>query len=357
MFRSSRIAALAVVLAALASAPASAQAAAPASLAPADGATIDADAFPPFSARGDGALTVRLARTASALDTCTPATGNVVEIAGTPTAGDPTLQTFVVPAALAPGLWYWQAVRRSPCAHGAVRQVTVTPGSEDGPELPSAPEAPATLPQISHTSIPSRIGTSNHAQMSLALGNIPAGVTRARFSTLVRNSAARWRLGVHGPTNRIPALRDGHSDIGFNPALVPAGALGITIVQTRTRVYVRTRCIAGHCTQTRRYGPTTVGERDVAFRSDVPWEAGPAHPDFAHVDLETVIIHELGHAAGNRRHTVVGCYDTPMVVGLANGEWWRSSQDWSYRKCESGGARATARVAEVHLDQQVVVAQ
>ena len=93
----------------------------------------------------------------------------------------------------------------------------------------------------------------------------------------------------------------------------------------------------------------------MAFRADVPWEAGPEHPDLGHVDLETVIIHELGHAAGNARHTAMGCYDTPMVVGLANGEWWRSPQDWSYRRC-AAGTRASARMAEVHLDQQVVVA-
>lgn len=91
------------------------------------------------------------------------------------------------------------------------------------------------------------------------------------------------------------------------------------------------------------------------FRSDVPWEAGPEHPDLNHVDLETAVIHELGHAAANRRHSAMGCNDTPMVVGLANGQWWRSRQDYSYRKCDAGGARAAARVAEVRVDQQVFV--
>ena len=354
MLRSTRILALAVVLAAIAPATATAQSAPPVPLTPADGVTIDADAFPLFSARGDGALTVRLARTAGVLDSCTPVSGNVVEVTGTPAAGDPALQTFALPAALAPGLWYWQVVRRSPCAHGEVRKVTVTSGSGVDPELPSAPEAPALLPRLSRAPIPLRIGASNHAQMVLAVAGVPRGVTRARFATLARNSAARWRLGLRGPADRVPALRDGHSDIGFNAALVPPQALGITIVQTRTRVSVRFHCAAGRCTTTRHIGPTQVVERDVAFRTDVPWEAGPAHPDANHVDLETAIIHELGHAAGNARHTALGCYDTPMVVGLANGEWWRSPQDWSYRRCDAG-ARASARMAEVHLDQQVVV--
>ena len=352
MLRSTRILGLTLALAALACTPAAAQTA-PQSLTPADGVTIDADAFPPFTARGDGTLTVRLARTPGALDTCTPVSGNVVEVPGTPTTGDPTLQTFVLPAELAPGLWYWQVVRRSPCAHGEVREVTVTPGSEVGPELPSAPAAPDALPRLSRAHIPLRIGTSNHAQMTLATAGVPTGVSRTRFVTLARNSAARWRIGLRGPANRVPALRDGHSDIGFNPALVPSQALGITIIQTRTRVRIHYRCIAGRCTTSREVGPTQVVERDVAFRTDVPWEAGPAHPDLSHVDLETAIIHELGHAAGNAQHAPMGCRDTPMVVGLANGEWWRSSQDWSYRSC-AADARASSRMAVVHLDQVVV---
>lgn len=77
MLRSTRILGLTLALTALASAPAAAQTA-PLSSAPADGVTIDADAFPPFSARGDGALTVRLARTPGVLDSCTPVSGNVV---------------------------------------------------------------------------------------------------------------------------------------------------------------------------------------------------------------------------------------------------------------------------------------
>ena len=100
----------------------------------------------------------------------------------------------------------------------------------------------------------------------------------ARSATLVRNSAARWRLGLRGPVDRVPALRDGHSDIGFNPALVSPEALGITIVTRAPPVRVHYRCVAGRCTTSRQVGPTEVVERDVAFRTDVPWEAGPRTP-------------------------------------------------------------------------------
>ena len=49
-----------------------------------------------------------------------------------------------------------------------------------------------------------------------------------------------------------------------------------------------------------------------------------------------MILHELGHWAGNLRHTPVGCHDTPMVKGLGPGEWWRSLSDWHYDACDGG---------------------
>ena len=72
----------------------------------------------------------------------------------------------------------------------------------------------------------------------------------------------------------------------------------------------------------------------------MPWAQGPAHPTDDEYDLETVILHELGHWAGNLRHTPVGCHDTPMVKGLGPGEWWRSPSDWHYDAC---GARPRPR--------------
>ena len=64
---------------------------------------------------------------------------------------------------------------------------------------------------------------------------------------------------------------------------------------------------------------------------------GPTTRRGAQIDLETVILHEFGHVAGNRFHVPRGCRDTPMVVGLATGEWWRSTTDFSYRACNTGG--------------------
>jgi hypothetical protein len=78
-------------------------------------------------------------------------------------------------------------------------------------------------------------------------------------------------------------------------------------------------------------------ERDLILRADLPWEQGPDHPNRARIDLETVLLHEFGHVAGNRFHVARGCRDTPMVIGLATGEWWRSTTDYSFRACNTAG--------------------
>jgi hypothetical protein len=80
-----------------------------------------------------------------------------------------------------------------------------------------------------------------------------------------------------------------------------------------------------------------------AAQSPVPTPV--AHPTGEEYDLETVVLHELGHWAGNLRHTPIGCHDTPMVKGLGPGEWWRSSSDWHYDACGSGRARAASALA------------
>jgi hypothetical protein len=84
-----------------------------------------------------------------------------------------------------------------------------------------------------------------------------------------------------------------------------------------------------------RAGRASGRERDLILRGDLPWQPGPAHPDRGQVDLETVLLHEFGHMAGNRGHVARGCRDTPMVIGLAGGEWWRSSRDFFFRDCTS----------------------
>jgi hypothetical protein len=145
---------------------------------------------------------------------------------------------------------------------------------------------------------------------------VPAGVSRARFLGLVRNSARRWRLHSVGRRAGRPVFGNGRSEVGFSDQ-VPRQALGVTVFGRR--------------------GPGGRRERDLLLRADLPWEPGPQHPTRGRIDLETVILHELGHVAGNRFHVPRGCRNTRMVVGLATGEWWRSTADFSYRSCDRGG--------------------
>ena len=69
-----------------------------------------------------------------------------------------------------------------------------------------------------------------------------------------------------------------------------------------------------------------VVERDLALRTDENWAAGPDYPALDEVDLESVLLHELGHMAGNKRHRP-RCTNSPMDEALGAGEWWRGSRD------------------------------
>jgi hypothetical protein len=348
-----RLCAAALAAAAVLAAPAAAQAPVPTPLAPADGATVEAGTPVTFTARGQGALVVRVARSPAVVDACGAIGEDGGRFDGTPTPADPTLVQFTAPAGLGAGEWFWQVGNPADCSAGPVRRIVAagtaaTPTTPATPSQPKAnPTSPAvTLPKLSRAPIPSRIGKSNHVLLVLALGEGSPSVTRSRFMTLVRNSARRWRLDPRGPVKRVPRLGDAHNDVGFAAALVSEGALGTTTLLRQNYVRVRRVCAAGGCRTTRTPVGSRVVERDLALLPDVPWAQGPAHPTAEEYDLETVILHELGHWAGNLRHTPVGCHDTPMVKGLGPGEWWRSSSDWHYDGCGSGGrARAASALA------------
>jgi hypothetical protein len=351
-----RLCAAALAAAAVLAAPAAAQAPVPTPLAPADGATVQTGAPVTFTARGQGGLVVRIARSPAVVDACGAIGEDGGRLAGTPTPSDPTLVQFAAPAGLAAGEWFWQVGNPADCSAGPVWRITATgtaatptPTTPATPGQPKAkPTAPAvTLPKLSRAPIPSRIGKTNHALLVLALGEGSESVTRSRFVTLVRNSARRWRLDARGPVKRVPRLGDAHNDVGFAAALVSEGALGTTTLLRQNYVRVRRVCAAGGCRTTRTPVGTRVVERDLALLPDVPWAQGPAHPTVEEYDLETVILHELGHWAGNLRHTPVGCHDTPMVKGLGPGEWWRSSSDWQYDACDGGGRVRAASALDV----------
>jgi hypothetical protein len=311
-----------VVLALVAAAAAILVAAAPATAAPgdplalsgpADGAQLTAGAAVQLRARGvagDTGLELRVSRIPAAIDGCGRINAEVAQANGTPESGDPTLFDFATGRWFdQPGTYYWQVSRTGAdgsCTATEVRRLTVTGA------LPAQPA----LAGLSQERVPRSIGTSNGASFRIRTSGVPAGVSQARFLALVRNSGRRWRLHSLGTLPGEPHFGNGRSEVGFSTTQVPREALAVTIVGRR------------------RGGGL---ERDLIIRADIPWDQGPAHPTRRQYDLETVILHEMGHFAGNEFHVPRGCRDTPMVVGLARGEWWRSTTDFSYRACNTGG--------------------
>jgi hypothetical protein len=307
--------AAAVYAAALATSAAPASAGAdPLTLAgPQDGARLAAGSVPPLRAvgvAGDTGLELRVSASPQATDACVRIGGDVAEAPGTAETGDPSVFAFATPRWFdRPGTYYWQVSRSGAdgsCTATTVRRLTLTP------VLPSRPE----LAGLSTERIPRSIGRSNGASFVIRAGGIPAGVSPARFLALVRNSARRWRLHSLGRLPGRPRFGNGRSEVGFSTALVPRDALAVTAVGQRR---------------------ASGRERDLILRADLPWEQGPDHPTQARIDLETVLLHEFGHVAGNRFHVARGCRETPMVIGLATGEWWRSTTDYSFRACNTAG--------------------
>lgn len=277
---------------------------------PPDGSQLRAGAAVALRARGvagDSGLELHVSSSPQPLDACGRIGADVVSAAGLPEAGDPAVFDFPTgPWYDRAGTYYWQVSRIAPdgsCAATEVRRLTLTAVTAARPELAG----------LSHELIPRGIGHSNGASYIIRTGDVPPSVGRARFLALVRNSGRRWRLHSHGAFPGRPVFGNGRSEVGFSSGNVPRQALAVTIID-----------------RTRRAGGL---ERDLILRADVPWQPGPDHPTGGRVDLETVLLHELGHVAGNRRHVPRGCHNTPMVVGLSPGEWWRSTGDFFYRAC------------------------
>jgi hypothetical protein len=305
----------ACALGAVAAGPAAAAPGDPLALSgPAAGAQLPAGgAAPGLQARsvpGDTGLELRVSRSPAPADACGRITADVAAAPGAPVASDPALYDFGTSRWYdTAGTYYWQVSRTG--ADGSCTATEVRPLVLTAP-LPARPE----LAGLSQQRIPTSTGRSNGATFVIRTGGVPAGMSRARFLALVRNSGRRWRLHSAGTVPGRPRFGNGRSEVGFSTAQVPRGALAVTIVGRRRK--------GGR-------------ERDLIIRADIPWQAGPDHPTRAQIDLETVILHEFGHVAGNRFHVPRGCNDTPMVVGLATGEWWRSTTDFSYRACNTGG--------------------
>jgi hypothetical protein len=219
------------------------------------------------------------------------------------------------------------------------------PGPPTTGTQPPPPPPPSGDTDISRRPIPRWIGVRRPWPFRISTVGIPPDVDPARFVALVKAAGARWGLPYAGTARHEPRVRDGRNTVGF-AFDVPRGALGVTSVQAI--VYLRPGrivCEAGRCHRGKpRVVRRRIVEQDMRLAYAPPWEDGPGLPDAAHFDLQTVILHELGHYAGNRHAR--NCANTPMWVALSMGEWWHTPAEWFQRGCRTSAAAAASAGAE-----------
>ncbi len=211
-----------------------------------------------------------------------------------------------------PGRYYWQAYvsgEGDDRPIGPVRQLTVT--------LPAADRGRGSLYP--------KFGKKGSASFLVSTANLPSSVSKTRLKTLAKTTAKRWGLKAGSTTKFVAGVQDGRSVAGFSTS-VPSGTLG---VQTD---YLRNGRVI---------------ERDLALRAGETWAAGPSYPGLSEIDLESVLLHELGHMAGNKQHQS-RCANSPLDEVLGAGEWWRGTRDQWF------GACATASAASALQSQRLV---
>lgn len=222
-----------------------------------------------------------------------------------------------------------------------VAEATYEVPGESGPP----PTTPGGSSDVVRAPIPRSVGKRSSFPYRLSTANVPSGVDATRFEQLTRIAARRWGLRAVGTTPRAPRSGDGRDTVGFARD-VPRRALGVTRIRS-VRYYRRD----GRGRQ--RFVFERVLERDLALAYGVPWHAGPGIPPRDRVDLQTVIVHELGHYAGNDH--VRNCTNSPMWVGLRPGEWWWSRADWFQAGCRN--APSTPAVATAAAVRDAAVAR
>jgi hypothetical protein len=200
-----------------------------------------------------------------------------------------------------PGHYYWQAyVTGDDESIGPVQELNVT--------LPAADKGRGSL-------FP-RFGSKGKASFYLSSKSFPVTVDGRRFQTLAKTASKRWGLKALRWTSVKAGVQDGFSVAGFSTS-IPAGTLGV-----QTDFIKRGKVV----------------ERDLALRARENWAQGPDYPALDQIDLESVLIHELGHMAGNKEHRS-RCANSPLDEALGAGEWWRGARDRWFGDC---GARAAS---------------
>ncbi|MEJ7716948.1 MAG: hypothetical protein WKF31_02925 [Thermoleophilaceae bacterium] len=182
------------------------------------------------------------------------------------------------------------------------------------------------------------------APRSLAINptlNLPPTVEPDRFRALGNLTAGGWRLRITGETARQSGRQDGANVLGFSPAL-PPGVLGAYEAWGR-RSFVRRCRRTSRGRVCRRVRRDVILEADVSVNSTFAWNQGPRYPNANELDLESVMIHELGHFAAPTAPHRRGCVNSSLVDNLGSGEWWRGTNDW-YRQGCPNSAKSPASV-------------
>lgn len=242
-----------------------------------------------------------------------------------------------------PGTYYWQAYRIS-YANGAdgsiegpVGSFTLAAPPPPPPTPPSPPPAPGGFPDLSFDPIPRWVAPLRRNRgFVVSRARLPAVVSLDRWTALVAASAQRWGLRDRGEVPGAVRFGNYRDEIGFSGS-VSRGKLGVTVATVLRRFRLVRRCGPRACRVHRKVVGRRLIDRDVALNAQTWWEQGPDYPEDHEIDLQSVVVHELGHVAGNGHQRY--CVNSPMVVSLAPGEWWRSPDDFSWIGC-GGSARA-----------------
>jgi len=313
-------------------------------------ATLDAGWSAPFAVRLDG-VAARVSILVSASD-AVGTTGvldpkdGVATGTAEPSPLDPALYQWVAASSWSflhrPGVYHWQAIATDATGDALLG---ASPIAEVTVALPAAAGR--------RDRIAASVGRQGAGGFLRSTRNVPDRVDAGRFAAILGTSARRWGLRPQGPTPLVAGRADGHNVVGFSSAIQP-GALGVQrdrivryyrrarrclVYRTAAGQVVKRQCVLG----APRYVGSRVAERDIVLDPGVRWQAGPDYPGGEEYDLETVLLHELGHFAGNKAH-VKRCQNSPMLDALAAGEWWRTPGDW-YVNCASSGGRLAGTAA------------
>jgi len=210
-----------------------------------------------------------------------------------------------------PGHYFWQAYVSGEAANGV--EEPIGPVQELVVTQPAADRGRGKL-------FP-RYGRRGSASFYLSSEGFPATVDGARFQIVAKKTASRWGLKALRWTSAKAGVADGHSVAGFSSRLGKK-----TLGEQTDYVDKRTGRVV---------------ERDLELNANENWNAGPDYPELDQIDLESVLLHELGHMAGTKRHRT-GCANSPMVEKLAAGEWWRGPRDKWFGLCKTGAPTAAA---------------